>query len=72
MKKVLLLILLLSVGCTSSTPHGKCVGAFEDKNPKKIYEVSTKNVILATVFFQTLFTPILVILNQTYCPVGDK
>ena len=68
----LLLAALSFVGCTSSTEFGSCVGMFEDKQPGLQYKYSTKNVVLGIVFFQTVFVPALVILNETYCPIGNK
>lgn len=74
MKKLLILstILIALSSCTSKTEFGPCIGAFEDKNPAKVYHVSTWNVILAIVFSEMLLPPIFVILDETNCPVGDK
>lgn len=74
MKKLWMAALLaaMAVGCTSSTQFGECVGAFDVKRPELVYKASTRNVVLSILFFGTVFTPALVVLNETYCPVGVK
>lgn len=73
MKTLIILTLALALtGCTTKTEFGDCIGAFDDKNPHKEYKVSVKNVVLAVFFFQTIYTPIVVVANETYCPVGNK
>lgn len=70
--KYLLFLALFLAGCTSKTDYGPCIGVMDDKNPLLRYKVSTWNVVLAVVFSETLFVPILVLVNQTSCPVGVK
>jgi uncharacterized protein YcfL len=75
MKKLLILVmtLILLSGCASRTEFGECIGVTkEDEKPDLVYKLSVRNVVLAAVFFQTLFTPIVVLVNETYCPVGRK
>jgi ABC-type uncharacterized transport system auxiliary subunit len=76
MKKLLLIAALMATltGCTSSTQYGECVGlADEDSaDPKLKYDVSTKNVVLAVVFSETIVVPAVVILGEYKCPVGLK
>jgi hypothetical protein len=73
MKKLLLVALLLSlVGCTEKTPYGKCIGIGDDKDPKKVYKVDSTNLILGIVFVETIFVPVIVALDEFYCPYGDK
>ena len=60
------------VGCTSETPFGRCVGAFDDKDPALVYRVSTKNVVLAVFFSELIVPPVIVVLNETHCPVDVK
>jgi len=69
----LVLALLLSA-CVSSTPYGDCVGAFDqaEMKPDLKYKVSTRNVVMAVVFSEMIVPPIIVILNETHCPVGKK
>lgn len=77
MKKTLIALALLGTllvsGCESSTAYGPCIGVSkDDANPKLVYKLSTMNVVLGAVFFQTLFAPIIVLVSETYCPVGTK
>ena len=71
-KLLICLIMLSLVGCTSKNEHGECIGAFEDGKPEVQYKVSTWNVVLAALFIETIFVPVIVVLNQTKCPVGEK
>lgn len=68
---VILLALLLA-GCESSTEFGKCIGATDDKDPKLVYKLSLKNLIVGIVFFELIAPPIYVLVEQTFCPVGKK
>lgn len=73
MKKFIIGLSLLSlIGCTSKTEFGSCIGALEEKNPKLQYKVSAENIILAVLFFEMVAPPIIVFLNETHCPVGNK
>lgn len=75
MMKKLIVIALLGVmlaGCTSKTSHGDCVGAFDDKNPNKVYKASGWNIFLAVFFSELIVPPVLVVMNETFCPVGEK
>lgn len=73
MKKLLLITLILtSIGCTSETKFGNCVGVFDQKDPKKEYKLSGWNIGLGLFFSEMIIPPILVLTNQTFCPVGNK
>lgn len=74
MKKIaMILMLALLAGCTSSTEFGMCVGAFDEKDPKLTYKLSGWNAFLAVIGTSIFFVPtILVIANETFCPVGRK
>jgi hypothetical protein len=64
---------LVLTGCTSETKYGPCVGlGSDDKDSKLKYEVDTKNVVLAFVFSETIFVPVIVVVKETYCPVSVK
>jgi hypothetical protein len=68
-----LISLVSTTGCHSNTEYGPCVGIDSaDRNPHLEYRLSTWNVILGVVFFEMVFPPILVVVNETYCPVGLK
>lgn len=66
------LLALVLTGCTNSTHYGECIGAFDDKDPSLKYKVDASNVIIATIFFETLVVPVIVVANETLCPVGKK
>lgn len=74
MKKTIAIALLVSIlaGCTSSTEHGPCIGAFDEKNPKLEYKVSAWNAALAILFFGLVLPPVFVVVDETFCPVGKK
>lgn len=73
MKTILSLILIaLLSGCASQTEYGPCVGIAEDKNPNLHYKVSVLNVVMAIVFSQTIVVPVVVAVDELYCPVGYK
>lgn len=78
MKKVIAVIavILLAVmlaGCTTSTSFGPCVGVDDsDRNPTLHYKLSVWNVILAVIFVETIVVPVVVVLDNTYCPIGKK
>jgi len=72
MKVFLICLLVLMTGCVERTNFGECVGAFDEKDPKKVYKVSTNNVIVGLIFAELIAPPVLVIFNQFHCPVGNK
>lgn len=73
MKQVLVAAILLALaGCTSETGFGPCIGAFDDRDPALIYKVSGWNVAMGIVFFELVFPPVIVVADETLCPVGRK
>lgn len=72
MKYLMLLCLVGLMGCTSKTEFGPCVGLADDKDPKLTYKVSTGNLVVAVVFSEMIVPPIVVALNELYCPVEIK
>jgi len=74
MKIILLLLSILFVSCTSKTQYGDCIGAFDDelKNPKLVYKINAVNAAVGIIFFQTIIVPMIVILNETQCPIAEK
>lgn len=73
MKKVIALVVLATAlsGCTSKNEFGNCIGAFDDKKPGVEYKLSTWNTVLAVIFSETIIVPVLVIANETRCPIND-
>lgn len=72
MKLILISILLLSAGCTSSNEYGPCVGIGADRDPKLSYRLSAWNIAMGVIFVEFLVPPIMVAAEQAYCPVGLK
>jgi len=66
------MLAISTIGCTSKTEFGECIGLTEDKNPKLEYKYNTLNLILALVFVETLVVPAVVILEELQCPIGEK
>jgi hypothetical protein len=65
-------IAILASGCTSRTEHGECIGAFDEGVPDLQYKLSIKNTVLAVLFSETIFVPVIVVANEARCPVGKK
>lgn len=74
MKLLLLsLVALMLAGCTTRTDLGPCVGLNDsDRNPTLIYKPSTKNIVLAVIFAETVVVPAIVATSELYCPTGVK
>lgn len=74
MKKLLLTLVLLMclTGCASSTQYGECVGINDEKQPNLIYKYSVRNIVISAIFIETLFVPLVTVLTQLECPVGEK
>lgn len=73
MRNILIILALLSLaGCNTSTQYGPCIGAFDEKDPKKIYKLDEWNLVMAIIFFEVIAPPVVVVANETFCPVGNK
>lgn len=74
MKSILLacVVVMVLAGCTSSTEFGPCVGIGEDKNPALQYKLSANNLVWAILGFEIIAPPVIVAVNEIYCPVGRK
>lgn len=72
MKKTIVAVLMLGLlaGCTTKTPYGDCIGAFDEKKPGVDYKLSVKNLILAIFFSETIIVPVVVVADEIRCPVG--
>lgn len=66
------LMLMLLAGCATKTEYGDCIGAFDDGKPDLEYKMSVRNVALAVFFSETIVVPVVVVAEQTRCPVGAK
>jgi len=67
---ILLCLLALLVGCESSTKYGECVGLSDKKNPALEYKVSAQNLIVGIVFIELIAPPVIVLTDETFCPIG--
>lgn len=81
MRKILPLVLALSVlsGCRSNATlsDGKeysCIGIANEEriDPKVVYEVSTRNIVVGALFFEVVAPPVVVLLKEYKCPIGFK
>jgi len=73
MKYLMILITMLTlISCTSKTEFGNCIGAFDDKDPTKIYKASAWNISMAILLTGLVLPPVYVIVDETFCPVGNK
>ncbi len=76
MKTCLMVLLLgclfLITGCESRTEYGSCIGLGDDRDPSLRYKASTQNIIIGVIFFEMIAPPIIVAVDEFYCPVGRK
>jgi hypothetical protein len=68
----LVLAATLASGCFTSTEHGECVGAFDDRDPGLTYKMSWWNVTMAVFFMGLIVPPIYVAAEATMCPEGVR
>jgi hypothetical protein len=59
-------------GCTSRTEFGHCIGAFDDGDPGLVYKASGWNIAMGILFVELIVPPVLVVVDQTRCPVARK
>jgi PBP1b-binding outer membrane lipoprotein LpoB len=74
MKKILLIALaaMFLAGCTEKTNYGQCVGIADERDPALIYKLDVWNAALGIIFVETGIVPVVVLANETFCPVGLK
>lgn len=73
MKTTMIILLLLALtGCQSSTQYGPCIGLGEDRNPALEYKLSARNLVVALIFIELIAPPIIVGVDETFCPIGMK
>ncbi len=64
--------LLAASGCVSETKYGACVGVSDDRDPSLTYKASTRNIVVGVIFVETIFVPLIVLLDEFACPIGRK
>ena len=74
MNKLFLIILIATLlsGCTERTQYGSCIGIADDRDPKLVYKIDILNTVLSVIFVETIFVPVIVLSNETFCPVSTK
>ena len=73
MKFVIASLLALSlVGCAGRTEYGECIGIDGKENPKYEYNYSVRNVVIGTIFAETLVVPLVVLFSELKCPIGTR
>lgn len=70
MKYLLIAAMLMLTACQSSTEFGECVGVVDKQDVKLEYKLSVRNTVIGLFFSSLLFPPVLVLANETFCPVG--
>jgi hypothetical protein len=63
-------ICLVVSGCTNATSFGPCIGVFDRGDPNLIYKLSIWNVFWGIVFIETIIVPLIVMGDETLCPIG--
>jgi hypothetical protein len=72
MKAIIVMLLILLSACTTQTEYGKCVGINDAQKPNLVYKASGWNIAMSIIFFETVFVPIVVVMDDLYCPVDTK
>lgn len=75
MRRLTCLLLLLAFSlfaCEEATQYGPCIGANDQRSPDFYYKLSTNNVVMAIIFVETVYVPIVVVLDELYCPVARR
>jgi hypothetical protein len=73
MKAILAILMVAALaGCASRTEFGPCVGIGDEKDPHLTYKVSARNLIVGLVFWELLAPPVVVAVDEFYCPVAAK
>ncbi len=74
MKRLLIVTtLILTCTCASKTEFGDCIGINGNEKADLKYDYSIRNIVVGVIFSEMLLIPpILVLMNQTKCPVAKK
>ena len=74
---VMLMVMVFITACKSNVTlsNGKkydCVGVWEVKDSTLVYKASVRNIVWGSLFFSLIAPPVLVVVNEFYCPVAVK
>ena len=58
-------------GCESRTDYGDCVGIGDHQKKNLEYKLSPRNIVIGVVFFELIAPPVYVLVDETYCPIGN-
>ena len=72
MTKIAALLIVMLAACTSETSLGPCIGAFDDGDPKLFYRANAWNIAMAIVFVELIIPTVVVVVNETKCPVARR
>ena len=74
MKTLAIAVLLVAAlsGCSNTTEYGNCVGVDDERDPSLNYKLSAWNIAMGIIFVETIIAPIVVAVDELYCPVGNK
>jgi hypothetical protein len=74
MKRIVLMIIFgfILSSCTTRTDYGPCVGIADEKDPNLTYKVSAWNLVIGIFFMGLVAPPVFVLVDEFYCPVGNK
>lgn len=71
MKYIAMLLMAAALaGCTTENQYGPCIGAFDDPEPGVKYKLDVWNTVMAVIFVETVVVPVVVIANETKCPIN--
>ena len=60
----------LVAACQNHTDLGPCIGVNDKQDPAFSYRISTRNVVVGIVFVEAVVPPVVVALDELYCPVS--
>jgi hypothetical protein len=73
MKQILLaLCLAVTTGCAYSNSYGRCIGVFDEPDPKLEYHYSVRNIVWTALSPWTIVSPVVWVLACAKCPTGYK
>ena len=72
---ILLVCVVMVSGCKSAVTlednkSYACIGLGNTPNPKLIYKASVRNIVVGIVFIEVIIPPVVVAVNEFYCPIG--
>lgn len=65
---MLLALILATSACKTETDFGSCIGIGDTGNPEVVYRTSTRNLILAIIFSETIVVPAVIVFTNIRCP----